>query len=210
MTWYAEVAGLRRRQVAVDVAVALWVLLWLRVGFAVHDGVQRLAGPGAELVDAGQGLSDALDGAADGLGRVPGIGGGLRSPLDAAADAGDLLSRAGAAQQDAVGTFALLLALVLAGLPVAAVVWRWSSKRLRWARDATAADRLRGDVDLLALRAATSAPLPELAALGPDVVTRWRRGDEASGRALAQLELRRLGLLPAPPEAPGQAPSRTR
>ena len=59
-TWYAETTELRRRQIAVDLAVALWVLLWLRIGRALHDGVQRLAGPGVELQEAGAGLAGGL------------------------------------------------------------------------------------------------------------------------------------------------------
>lgn len=194
MTWYAETDGLRRRQIIADVAVALWVLLWLRVGWAVHEGVQRLAGPGVELEQAGEGLAGGLRETAERAGSVPGIGGGLRSPLDAAAGAGDALAGAGAAQQAAVGALALLLALAIGGFPIAWALLRWLSGRLRWRREAAAAGRLRGDVDLLALRAAVSAPLPQLAALGPDPVTRWRSGDASAGRALAAIELRRLGL----------------
>jgi hypothetical protein len=194
MSWYAETSGLRTRQVLADVVVALWVLLWLAVGRAVHQAVQRLAAPGVELEQAGTGLSAGLRGAGGRVDDVPGIGGGLRAPLDAAAGAGDVLARAGVAQQEAVGTLALLLALVVGGLPVLWAIGRWLPGRWRWRREATAARRLRGDVDLLALRAATSAPLPVLAALGREPVTRWRAGDDAVGRALAALELRRLGL----------------
>lgn len=196
MTWYAETADLRRRQIVTDVLVAAWVLLWLRVGWALHDGVQRLAAPGVELEEAGIGLADGLRGAAERAGRLPGIGDGLRSPLDAAAGAGDALAGAGAAQQSAVGTLALLLALLLGGLPILWVLSRWLPQRLRWRREVVAARRLRGDVDLLALRAATSSSLEDLARLGPDPVTRWRSGDASAGRALAGLELRRLGLSP--------------
>lgn len=46
-------------------------------------------------------------------------------------------------------------------------------------------------------RAAAGAPLAEPARLGPEPVTRWRAGDAEAGRALADLELRRLGLGPA-------------
>ena len=194
MTWYATTPALRSRQVTADVAVALWTLLWLYVGRKVHGAVSSLAAPGRELEEAGAGLQDGLGGAADKAGSVPGIGGGLRCTLDAAAGAGEALARAGVAQQEAVGTLALLLALVVAGLPVLWAVSRWLPGRLAWRREAGAAERLRGDVELLALRAAASAPLSSLARLGPDPVTRWRHGDEDAGRALAALELKRLGL----------------
>ena len=196
MTWYASTPALRSRQVTADVTVGLWVLLWLWLGRRVHGAVSKLGAPGRELEEAGTGLQGGLSGAAERAGRLPAIGDGLRSPLDAAADAGRSLAAAGQAQQDAVGTLALLLAVVVAGLPILLVVGRWLPGRLQWQREATAAGALRGDVDLLALRAATSAPLSELARLGPDPVTRWRRGDEDAGRALAALELRRLGLRP--------------
>jgi hypothetical protein len=194
MTWYAETAELRRRQVITDVVVALWVLLWLRVGMAVHDGVQRLAAPGVELQEAGSGLAGGLGAAAERAGSLPGIGRQLRAPLDSAAGAGDALAGAGAAQQAAVGTLALLLALLLGGLPVLWALSRWLPDRLRWSRESTAARALCSDVELLALRAATASSLAELAALGPDPVSRWRAGDADAGRALAALELRRLGL----------------
>jgi hypothetical protein len=80
------------------------------------------------------------------------------------------------------------------GVPVLLALALWLPGRLRWRRDSRAAVALRDDVDLLALRAATSAPLPALAALGPQPVTRWRAGDADAGRALAALELERLGL----------------
>jgi hypothetical protein len=196
MTWYAETSAVRTRQIALDAVVAVWVLLWLWVARAVHRSVERLGAPGRELQDAGDGLAGGLSGAAERAGSIPGLGGGLRAPLDAAAGAGDLLARAGAAQQDAVGTLAVVLALVVGGLPIAWAVGRWLPGRLAWRRDAAAAVGLRADVELLALRAAASAPLADLAALGPDPVTRWRGGDADAGRALAALELRRLGLTP--------------
>jgi hypothetical protein len=199
LTWYAQTSALRGRQIAVDAAVALWVLLWLLLARAAHRAVSLLGAPGRELEEAGDGLAGGLSGAAERAGAVPGVGGGLRAPLDAAAGAGGLLSRAGAAQQDAVGTLALLLALLVGGLPIAWAMARWLPARLTWAREATAAGRLRADVDLLALRAAASASLVELSRLGPDPVTRWRAGDSGAGRELADLELRRLGLRPETP-----------
>jgi hypothetical protein len=202
MTWYAEAPDKRRAQMIIDALVALWVVLWLRVGLAVRDGVSRLAAPGRELEEAGDGLAGSLSRAAERADGVPLLGDGLRSPLDAAAGAGETLARAGSAQQDAVGTLALLLALVLAGLPLLLVLAPWLRDRLSWSREATAARALREDVDLLALRAATSAPLPALAALGPDPVGRWRRGEPGAAQQLAALELRRLGLRPQRPERP--------
>jgi hypothetical protein len=194
MRWYAETGTLRTRQLLTDAAVGLWVLLWVRLGTAVHDAVQRLGAPGRELEAAGRGLSGGLSGAADRADDVPLLGGGLRAPLDAAAGAGEAVARAGVAQQDAVGTLALVLALVLAGLPIAWALQRWLPGRIAWGRAAAAATALRDDVELFALRAAVHRPLTELAALGPDPVGRWRRGEPGAAEALAALERRAAGL----------------
>ena len=196
MKWYAELPAVRTRQLVRDTAVLGWVLLWIWLGEKVHDGVRRLAAPGRELEDAGGGLTSGLSSAADRAGDVPLVGDGLRAPLAAAADAGGALERAGAAQQAAVDHLALLLALLVAGLPILWAVASWLPARLRWGREAAAAVRLRGDVDLLALRAATARPLSALATLGPEPVGRWRRGEPGAAQALAGLELRELGLRP--------------
>lgn len=194
MSWYADTPALRSRQLLTDGLVTGWVLLWLLVGRAVHGAVSRLAAPGRELEEAGDGLAGGLSDAADKADGVPLLGGGLRAPLDAASGAGDALARAGAAQQDAVGTLALVLALLLAGIPVLWALQRWLPGRLAFARSYRAATALRDDVELWALRAALHRPLPELARLGPDPVGRWRRGEPGAAEALAALERKALGL----------------
>jgi len=194
MSWYAETPALRSRQLLRDAAVLLWVLVWLRVGAAVHDAVQRLAAPGRSLEQAGRDLSEGLSGASDRAGDVPLLGDELSGPLDAASGAGQSLARAGEAQQDAVGLLSLVLALVVAGLPVLVVLLWWLPSRLAFAREHRAARALRGDAELWALRAALHRPLPELARLGPDPVGRWRRGEPGAAQALAALEQRAMGL----------------
>ena len=194
MSWYAETPALRSRQLLLDGAVAVWVLVWLRVGVAVHDAVDHLAAPGRALERAGRELSDGLGGAADRAGDVPLLGDELSDPLSSASGAGDALARAGGLQQDAVGLLAVVLALVVTGLPVLVVLLRWLPARLAFAREHRAAVALRADVELWALRAALHRPLTELAGLGPDAVGHWRRGEPGAADALAALERRSVGL----------------
>jgi hypothetical protein len=194
MSWYAESPALRSRQLLRDGAVLLWVVVWVRVGAAVHEAVSRLAAPGRALEDAGRGLADGLGGAADRAGDVPLLGDDLADPLGSASGAGESLAQAGQVQQEAVGVLALVLALVVAGLPVLVVVLRWLPARLDFARGYRAARTLRDDDELWALRAALHRPLPELAQLGPDPVGRWRRGEPGATEALAALERRAAGL----------------
>ena len=68
-------------------------------------------------------------------------------------------------------------------------------------RSATVMTRLLAgtpDLEILAARALATAPLPRLAGLPPGTGAAWKKGDADAVRALAGLELRRLGLrLPA-------------
>ncbi len=105
-----------------------------------------------------------------------------------------------------------MLAVVLVVLPVGWLLLRWLPWRLRWLREAAAADRLTGrgadgvtDLELLAARAMATAPLPQLARLPAGTGAGWRAGDPAALRALAALELDRLGLRSPGRPGPGQA-----
>lgn len=174
---YADTTALRTRQVLTDLAALLACLLLAQVGKALHDAVLRLAAPGRQLARAGTDLSGTLSDAGVRLGKVPLAGGGLRAPFDAASAAAGQVAAAGVAQQHAVSDLALALGLVVALLPIAWVLSRWLPGRLRWAREAGAAEQVRSDVDLLALRAAITLPLHRLARLGPEPVA---AGDAAS------------------------------
>ena len=195
MRWYAQDGRMRARQQALDLVVLVVVYVFLRLGQSVHGTVLRLREPGERLQRAGDDLAGGLGSAADRVDGAPFIGDRLREPLDVAAEASRAVGQAGITAQDAVGTLAVVLGLLVALLPIAVVLSRWLPSRFAYARAAGAAERLRGDVELLALRAAASAPLHRLAALGPEPVGRWRRGEPGAAQDLAALELRRLGLV---------------
>ena len=98
---------------------------------------------------------------------MPIVGDELAAPFEALADASGSVRGAGQAAQDAVGTLAFVLAVVLVVLPVGWLLLRWLPWRLRYAREAGAARRLLAgtpDLEILAARAMATAPLPRLAA----------------------------------------------
>lgn len=196
MKWYADTPGRRTRQVALDVGVVLWCWLWIRIALGVKNVVLRLQEPGRILENAGNSLAGGLTDAASKVAGTPLIGDRLRDPLAAAAKAGHAVATAGTTTETVVARLAVVLALVIALLPIAYALSRWLPYRFRYAREASAAVRLRDDVDLLALRAATSLPLSRLARLGPDPVARWRRGDPLAAQQLAELTLAELGIRP--------------
>jgi hypothetical protein len=199
---YASQPALRARQLAADLGILVWTVLWLLVARTVHDAVLVLAGPGLAVEDLGASVAGNMGSAADVADDVPVFGDELSAPFDALAAASNSVSGAGQAAQDAVATLALVLGVVLVVLPVGWLVLRWLPWRLRYAREAGAARRLltgTPDLHVLAARALATAPLPRLAALPAGTGAAWHAGDPAAMRALADLELRRLGLrLPAP------------
>lgn len=199
MRLYASTPVLRGRQVAADAGVLAWLAIWVLAARAVHRAVLVLAEPGRAVADLGASVSGNMATAADAARGVPLVGDDLSSPFTALGAAGDSVGHAGQAAEDAVGTLAWTLAVVLVLLPVGWAVARWLPWRLRWAEESRTARRLltgTPDLELLAARAIATAPLPVLAALPPGTGTAWRSGDPAATRALAAVELRRVGLQP--------------
>jgi hypothetical protein len=211
---YAEHPVLRSRQVAADLGILVWLIGWALVARAVHSAVLALAAPGRAVEDLGTSVAGDMRSAAEAAQGVPIVGDDLSVPFDALADAGGSVTGAGQAAQDAVGTLAAVLAVVLVVLPVAWLLMRWLPWRLEYVREAGAARRMLAgtpDLHLLAARALATAPLPRLAALPAGTGAAWQTGDPAAVRALAGLELERLGLrLPADEPTDAVPSGRTR
>ncbi len=206
MQLYAQRPDKRLAQVLADVGMLAWAVLWVLVARAVHGAVLALAEPGEAVERLGASVADSMGSAADVAEDVPVVGDELSTPFDALGSAGDSVSGAGQSAQDAVGTLAFWLSVVLVLLPVGWMLLRWLPWRLAWSREATAVARLLDartpDLDLLAARAVATAPLPRLAGLPAGTGAAWRAGDPAATRTLAGLEAARLGLrLPEPDRA---------
>ena len=197
MRLYAPSPVLRGRQLLADTGLLLWTVLWVLVARAVHGAVLLLAEPGQAVEDLAGSVAGSMGSAADAARDLPVVGDDLAEPFAALEEAGSSVGGAGQAAQDAVGTLATVLAVVLVVLPVGWLLLRWLPWRLAWLRDAAVAERVLAgtpDLELLAARALATAPLPALAALPEGTGTAWRAGDPVAVRALAALELRRLGL----------------
>ncbi|XVU27002.1 hypothetical protein ACQPZJ_08165 [Actinoplanes sp. CA-054009] len=197
MKLYADRIPTAVRQLITDIVVVIWVYLWVRAGLWVHDMVEKLGVPGAKLESAGGGIADNLADAGGKVGKVPLVGDQLVKPFTGAADAARNLAEAGRQQQEIVDQMAIIMALAAVAVPLALVLFVWLPLRLRWIRRAAVATSVRDEPagrDLLALRALASQPLNRLAKMGPDIAQSWRNGDPEAVDALAELELRRLGL----------------
>jgi hypothetical protein len=111
---------------------------------------------------------------------------------------GQTLADAGATQQEVVHQLALWLGVLVAAVPIIALLLVWLPRRVAWAREAGAASRLRldgADLELFALRAVANRSLRDLHRVTPDPAGALRGGEF---EALADLELRALGLRAQP------------
>lgn len=197
MLLYAERPIRRTTQLVSDLLALLLVVfaVWLAVN--VYDEIMKLRAPGDGLVDAGNGLRGTFDSAANSAGGLPLIGDALAKALHGGSDAGMKLADAGKWQIEAVQDLAWWMSALIIAIPLLALVVTWLPLRWHFARQATAAARLRelGDegLDLLALRALATQPLSHLTS-GGKVATGWRERDPEVIRDLARRELRRNGL----------------
>ena len=194
MKLYAETAGLRARQLLGDLAVLAWTAAWVWAGLTLYRLVDKLAVPGARLEQAGGGFAGDVAEIQQKVGRLPVVGGDLQGPFGRLAGVGRTLADAGATQQQVVHQLALWLGVLVAAVPIAALLVAWLPRRVAWAREAGAASRLRlagAELELFALRAVANRPLRELRRVTPDPAGALRAGEY---EALADLELRALGL----------------
>jgi hypothetical protein len=200
--WYAESPARRSRQLLADAAVALALLACVWVGLTVHHLTADLAAPGRTLESAGAALADTMDDAGAAAGKVPLAGQELAAPFSGAGQASRAIEAAGVRQQQVVARMAALFGLLSGAVPALVILSLWLPRRVRFAREAGLAGRLRdahGGLDILALRALARQPLGDLERVGPAVVDGWRAGDPQAIEALAALELRCLGLAALPP-----------
>jgi hypothetical protein len=198
MRWYADRPARLIRQVLADLLAAAWVVLWTWVALTAHGFVLQLRAPGDRMVDSGSGIRDTFTDAADKARDVPLVGDELAAALGKGTQAGDSLVGAGTAQIGVVEDTAFWLAFALIAVPVLFLLITWLPLRVRFARRAGAALKLRGKPDLLALRALASLSARELAWFDADPAVAWRNGDTGTIDELAQRHLASLGLRQSP------------
>jgi hypothetical protein len=206
MKLYADLPGRRGLQVLADLALLAWVAVWAWAGRQVYELTMALAGPGTALEGAGAGFTEQMGAAGSSVADVPLVGERLAAPFQRAAGVGTDIEAAGRDLVEAVTRLATTLGWVTALGPTVLAVALWLLARGRFVRRATAAQRFltaSQDLDLFALRALARQPMRRLAAVSEDPMGAWRRGEPATLRALAELELRDSGLRPPPGQGRG-------
>jgi len=199
MKLYADHSARFAGQVLADILFVCWLVAWVWVGNVVHDATLDLAGPGRPTAESASTLAGSLTDAGDSLGGLPVVGDSVAAPFDKAAGASDRLAEAGRDEVRTVQRLAQLLGLSIALIPILVVSLFFVPRRLRFVREATAAQRFidaEADLDLFALRAMTHQPMHVLARVTDDPVGALRDRDRAVIARLAEIELRTHGLRP--------------
>ncbi len=199
MKLFADTPVRRTLQVVADLMFVAWLVLWVCIGTAVHDGTLELAGPGRQTDSAASAMAEQLRDAGGRLGAAPLVGDELAVPFDKAAAASDGIAAAGRDTVRAVERLALLLGLSVALIPILIISAIHLPLRWRFIREATAGARFidaQEDLDLFALRALANQPMRVLARISDDPAGAWRARDVDVVRKLAALELADVGLRP--------------
>ncbi len=183
----------RRAVIAFDVALVLWLALWLIFAAFVHRDLMQLS----QLSDGAVAAGDALTTTADALslvGSVPFVGDSIPDLEQQIRAAARETARAGRQSRDDLAAYAAAITVAIATGPTVPPLLFYLPVRRRWSRErrSVAAALAAGRTDVreyLARRALVHADYTTFAVhtadgeLRPDGVER-----------LAQRELRRLGL----------------
>jgi hypothetical protein len=184
MKFYPDVPHKRRMTVLSDVVILALLALFAWIAMTVHDAVDRLAVLGNGVQDGGLSVQNGFGSAADKVHSVPLVGGSLSDALKGAgSDSGGRVAALGHQGAQSAHHLALVMGLVVFGLPAIVVLALLVPRRVRQIRQLTAAAGVLAypsdpeRVRLLAMRAVFALPYATLAAYTSDPF-----GDLSDGR----------------------------
>ncbi|MFP7760535.1 hypothetical protein [Marisediminicola sp. LYQ134] len=197
MKFYSDFALARSRQITADVVCLGLAVIAIVSGVTVAGIIRAFAQFGVTVEEAGAGLRQTMADAADAVGSIPLVGGGVRDPFDGASGAGGALESAGRDQQIFIDNLAVALGVLIAVVPILVIARLWWVTRFAFARRATAAaktTRLAGGMELLAFRALANADTAQILSLDRPAIEGWRDRDPETIRALAAITLQHAGV----------------
>jgi len=208
MSLYAKPGKLLAKQILWDIGTVVWVALWALVAIAVYRLATPMVGPFAKLSDIARQMASSMSDAAKSVADVPLVGDTLRTPFDTMAASFSSMTDMTVSAQDAINTLMLIVAIIVFVVPVAVWLWKWLTARINFIYQSSHSARLLasdGAVELFALRAIATAPLSQLQRITSNPMYAWHTGDQQVMWALAQVELKHLGLaLPSRSRPPRQ------
>jgi hypothetical protein len=182
---------------ALDIGLVVWLVVWIVLGVVIWSDIRAQSKLSESVVKAGDAISQTGE-AIDALSAIPLVGSGLRGLSERILRIGSEVETSGSESRDGIQRIALIAGIGVGVLPAALVLLVYLPMRLAWRRDvgslARALPAAAGDPAFeryLAQRALTTLTWDQLRALSADPWADLERGDT---RALADAELRRLGL----------------
>jgi hypothetical protein len=184
----------------VDAALALWVAAWIGLGIAIGVNVRNLTGLSHTVVVEGHAV-ETVGRTLRPLGGVPLVGGEVSRAAEQVQQMGSSAVRSGESSASSINALSVLLAIAVALLPSVPVFGFYLPLRVQRTREARALRRAvrerPGDPRLeafLAQRAVASLGYQRLREITP---APWSDIEEGRCAALAEAEIRRLGIDPA-------------
>ena len=180
-----------------DAGVVVWVIVWAVLGVLVWQDITAQTSLPGDIIKVGSAVRDTGE-ALGVVGGLPLVGGSIGEFAGKIEKLGAEVVTSGETSRESIRRVAVIAGIAVGVLPAALALFMYLPVRLRWRRSrrsvAGALATYSGDPafeQYLARRAIDALPWDELRALTPDP---WRAVAEGDCRALADAELRRLGL----------------
>ena len=182
---YPDLARARLGYMAADLAAVLWVAAWLYAGDLVYHTVMTLSAIADGVITTGQQVNDAVSHVQQAVGSLPVVGPALGNDLNPLHGVPHTVITTGYQGLQAIHYLALLLGLVVAGVPLLAVALIYLPLRQRKARGFRSlarmvrqpgANAVSATMQVLAARALHTLPYDRLLRYSRDPIGEWREG----------------------------------
>jgi hypothetical protein len=182
---YPDLARARLGYIVADLAAALWVAAWLYAGDLVYHAVMTLSAIATGVIAVGQQVNDAVSHVQHAVGGLPLVGPALGGDLKPLQGVPHAVVSTGYQELQVIHHLALLLGVVVAGVPLLAVVLIYLPVRQRKARGFRSlarivrqpgANAVAATMQVLAARALYTLPYDRLLRYSRDPIGEWREG----------------------------------
>ncbi len=209
-----------------DGMALLWIAVWYHIGSTIYYAVMTLSVIANGVIATGNNVNGALSQLQRDVAGLPLVGSPLRDAIAPLHGIPKALIAQGYDELQAIQHLALLLAVIVAGVPILAAVLNYIPWRVRKTRGFRSLNRLlhrpganavSTTMQVLAGRAIYTLPYDRLLAYSPDPIAEWREGRfyNLARATMAEegLDVRRylrrmegLAPLPAPDAAASEGP----
>ena len=214
---YPDLARSRLGYIVADLAAVLWVVTWLYAGDLVYHTVLTLSTVAVGVITIGQQVNDAVSHVQQAVGSLPLVGSALGNDLNPLHGVPHAVITTGYQELQVIHQLALLLGVVVGGVPLLAAALIYLPLRQRKARGFRSlarivrqpgANAVSATMQVLAARALYTLPYDRLLRYSRDPIGEWREGRYYNLARAAMAEegldvqryLRRVEGLSAPSE----------